>query len=90
MTYIFFLFIQEKQVHQDTRLQGKKIKEICLDRIRQQIGHPRHLNSNIKNLKDQFEKLRDKRVGVQLEIEAAERNGEVIAPEVRRWVEKVV
>ena len=46
-------------------------------------------NSHIKNLKDQFQKLGDKRAGVQLEIDAAKQNGEVIASEVESWVEKV-
>ena len=46
-------------------------------------------NCNIKNLKDQFQKLGDKRTGVQLEIDAVKQNGEVIAPEVESWVEKV-
>uniref|UniRef100_A0A7N2M456 NB-ARC domain-containing protein n=1 Tax=Quercus lobata TaxID=97700 RepID=A0A7N2M456_QUELO len=46
-------------------------------------------NSNIKNLKDQFQKLGDKRAGVQIEIDAAKQNGEVIAPEIESWVEKV-
>ena len=89
MTYILFLFIQEKQVDQEKRPQGKKIKEIFLEQTILKIGHTSHLNSNIKNLKDQFEKLRDKRLRVQLEIEAAKQNGEIIAPVVKRWVEKV-
>ena len=46
-------------------------------------------NSHIKNLKDQFQKLGDKKAGVQLEIDAAKQNGEVIASEVESWVEKV-
>nr|POE95341.1 putative disease resistance protein [Quercus suber] len=46
-------------------------------------------NSHIKSLKDQFQKLGDKRAGVQLEIDAAKQNGEVIASEVESWVEKV-
>ena len=46
-------------------------------------------NSHIKNLKDQFQKLGDKNAGVQLEIDAAKQNGEVIASEVESWVEKV-
>nr|XP_023924810.1 probable disease resistance protein At4g27220 [Quercus suber] len=46
-------------------------------------------NSNIKNLKDQFQKLGNKRHGVQLEIDAAKRKGEIVATEVQSWVEKV-
>ncbi|XP_050245316.1 uncharacterized protein LOC126693402 [Quercus robur] len=101
---------EEKQVDQETRLQGKNMSsvegdedlmnmEICkpitekiknlLERIRQQIGYQSHLNSNIKNLKDRFEMLHDKRFGVELQIDEAERNGQIIAPVVIRWVEKV-
>ncbi|XP_050242390.1 probable disease resistance protein At1g61310 [Quercus robur] len=46
-------------------------------------------NSHIKNLKDQFQKLGDKRAEVQLEIDAARRNGVVIASKVESRVEKV-
>ncbi|KAL4607482.1 hypothetical protein ACB092_09G177600 [Castanea dentata] len=46
-------------------------------------------NSHIKNLKDQFQKLGDKRAGVQLEIDAAKQNREVIVSEVESWVETV-
>ena len=67
----------------------EKIEENLLERIGQQIGYLIHLNSNVKNLKDQFQKLGDKRHGMQLEIDEAERNGEVMAPEVERWVQKV-
>ena len=67
----------------------EKIEENLLERIGQQIGYLIHLNSNVKNLKGQFQKLGDKRHGVQLGIDEAERNGEVMAPEVERWVQKV-
>ncbi|KAM3703298.1 hypothetical protein ACJW31_04G085600 [Castanea mollissima] len=67
----------------------QKIEENLLEQIGQQIGYLIHLNSNVKNLKDQFQKLGDKRHGVQLGIDEAERNGEVMAPEVERWVQKV-
>ncbi|KAL4633290.1 hypothetical protein ACB092_04G112700 [Castanea dentata] len=67
----------------------EKIEENLLERIGQQNGYLIHLNSNIKNLKDQFQKLADKRDVVQLEIGEAERNGEVMIPGVERWVQKV-
>ncbi|XP_050255645.1 disease resistance protein RPS2-like isoform X2 [Quercus robur] len=67
----------------------EKIEENLLERIGQQIGYLIHLNSNVKNLKDQFQKLGDKRHGMQLEIDEAERKGEVMAPEVERWVQNV-
>ena len=49
-----------------------KIEEYLLERIKQQCRNLFHLNSNIKNLKDQFQKLGDKRRGVQSEIDAKE------------------
>ena len=67
----------------------EKIEENLLERIGQQIGYLIHLNSNIKNLKDQFQKLADKRNVVQLEIGEAERSGEVKVPGVESWVQKV-
>ena len=50
-----------------------KIEEYLLERIEQQCGNLFHLISNIKNLKDQFQKLGDRRHGVQSEIDAKER-----------------
>nr|POE70241.1 putative disease resistance protein [Quercus suber] len=67
----------------------EKIEENLLERTGQQIGYLIHLNSNVKNLKDQFQKLAEKRNAVQLEIGEAERNGEVMVPGVESWVQKV-
>ncbi|KAK9987150.1 hypothetical protein SO802_032101 [Lithocarpus litseifolius] len=67
----------------------EKIEANLLERIGQQIGYLIHLNSNIRNLKDQFQKLDEKRRGVQLGIDEANRNGELIAPEIESWVRKV-
>uniref|UniRef100_A0A2N9GTG6 AAA+ ATPase domain-containing protein n=1 Tax=Fagus sylvatica TaxID=28930 RepID=A0A2N9GTG6_FAGSY len=66
-----------------------KIGEYLVEPIGQQFGYLIHLNSNIQNLKDQFQKLGDKRKGLQLEIDAAKRNGLEILPEVNTWIEKV-
>ncbi|XP_075636902.1 putative disease resistance protein At4g27220 [Castanea sativa] len=60
-----------------------------VDPIKRQCGYLIHYNSNIKDLEIKIQKLRDKRDGVQLEIGAAKRNGQVIAPEVETWIEKV-
>uniref|UniRef100_A0A2N9GD66 AAA+ ATPase domain-containing protein n=1 Tax=Fagus sylvatica TaxID=28930 RepID=A0A2N9GD66_FAGSY len=65
-----------------------KIGEYLVEPIGQQFGYLIHLNSNIQNLKDQFQKLNDKRKGLQLEIDAAKRNAEDIAPEVERKAKK--
>ena len=66
---------------------GAKTGEYMVEPIGQQVGYLIHLNSSIKNLKDQFQKLVDKRHGVQLLIDAEGMNGQVILPEVNRWVE---
>uniref|UniRef100_A0A2N9GN29 Uncharacterized protein n=1 Tax=Fagus sylvatica TaxID=28930 RepID=A0A2N9GN29_FAGSY len=66
---------------------GAKTGEYMVEPIGQQVGYLIHLNSNIKNLKDQFQKLGDKRHEVQLLIDAERMNGQVILPEVNRWVE---
>uniref|UniRef100_A0A7N2M2L4 AAA+ ATPase domain-containing protein n=1 Tax=Quercus lobata TaxID=97700 RepID=A0A7N2M2L4_QUELO len=67
----------------------EKIEANLLKQIGQQIGYLIHLNSNIRNLKDQFQKLDEKRRGVQLGIDEAKRNVELIAPEIESWVCKV-
>ncbi|GMY19508.1 disease resistance protein RPS2-like isoform X2 [Fagus crenata] len=64
-----------------------KTGEYMVEPIGQQVGYLIHLNSNIKNLKDQFQKLGDKRHEVQLLIDAERMNGQEILPEVYRWVE---
>ena len=65
------------------------ILECLVERVRKHIGYLIHLNSNIKNLKVQFQKLAEKRRDVQSLIDAERRNGQEILPEVNSWVEKV-
>ncbi|GMY19453.1 disease resistance protein RPS2-like isoform X2 [Fagus crenata] len=65
------------------------ILECLVERVRKHIGYPIHLNSNIKNLKVQFQKLGEKRHDVQSLIDAERRNGQEIFLEVKSWVEKV-
>nr|XP_023928386.1 uncharacterized protein LOC112039719 [Quercus suber] len=60
-----------------------------VDPIKKHCGYLIHYNSNIKDLEVKIQKLRDKRDGVQLEIGAAERNRQEIAPEVKTWIKKV-
>jgi hypothetical protein len=66
-----------------------KIGEYLVEPIGQQFGYLIHPNSNVQNLKDQFQKLGDKREGLQLLIDAEKRNGLEILPEVNTWIEKV-
>ena len=65
------------------------ILECLVERVRKHIGYLIHLNSNIKNLKVQFQKMGKRRDGVQLLIDAERRNGQEILPEVNSWVENV-
>uniref|UniRef100_A0A2N9GNC9 Uncharacterized protein n=1 Tax=Fagus sylvatica TaxID=28930 RepID=A0A2N9GNC9_FAGSY len=67
---------------------GAKTGEYMVEPIGQQVGYLIHLNSNIKDLKDQFQKLGVKRRGVQLLIDEEKRNAQVILPEVNMWVEE--
>ena len=59
-----------------------------VDPIKKHCGYLIHYNSNIKNLEDRIGNLRAMIDGVQLKIDAAKRNGQVILPVVERWVEK--
>ena len=60
-----------------------------MDPIKEHCGYLFHYNSNTEDLKVKVQRLRDKMDGVQLEIGERKRNGHVIAPEVKTWVEKV-
>jgi hypothetical protein len=66
-----------------------KIGECLVEPIGQQFGYLIHLNRNFENLRVQFQKLGDKRKGLQLLIDVERRNGQEILPEVNSWVEKV-
>ncbi|XP_030928032.1 probable disease resistance protein At4g27220 [Quercus lobata] len=59
-----------------------------VDPIKKHCGYLFQYNSNIKNLEDRTGNLNAKIDGVQLKIDAAKRNGQVILPVVERWVEK--
>ncbi|XP_030924595.1 disease resistance protein At4g27190-like [Quercus lobata] len=59
-----------------------------VDPIKKHCGYLFQYNSNIKNLEDRIGNLRAMIDGVQLKIDAAKRNGQVILPVVERWVEK--
>ena len=59
-----------------------------MDPIKKHCGYLFHYNSNIKNLEERIGDLHAKIEGVQLKIDAAKWNGQVMLPEVERWVEK--
>ena len=67
----------------------EEIEKQLMEQIKEQIGYLIYLKSNIKNLEDKFQNLLNRRRGVQLKIDAAKRNGEIINPEVQSWVIKV-
>ena len=59
------------------------------DPIKEHCGYLFQYNSNIKNLEERIGDLHAKIEGVQLKIDAAKWNGEIIDPEVQSWVIKV-
>uniref|UniRef100_A0A2N9H0Y0 AAA+ ATPase domain-containing protein n=1 Tax=Fagus sylvatica TaxID=28930 RepID=A0A2N9H0Y0_FAGSY len=66
-----------------------KIGEYLVEPIGQQFGYLIHLNSNIQNLKDQFQNLDKKRHDVQSLGDAERRNGQEILRAVDSWVKTV-
>ncbi|XP_044472438.1 probable disease resistance protein At1g61190 [Mangifera indica] len=53
------------------------------------IGYLLNYNDNIEALRNQAQKLKDTRHSMQLRIGAAERNREIILPDVQSWISKV-
>ncbi|KAF3453093.1 hypothetical protein FNV43_RR03527 [Rhamnella rubrinervis] len=66
-----------------------KIAELLVEPSARQLGYLVYYKANIKALVEETEKLKLKRAGVQLEMDAATRKSEVIAPEVLRWITEV-
>ncbi|KAK9292286.1 hypothetical protein L1049_020250 [Liquidambar formosana] len=60
-----------------------------VDSVQCELGYRVEYHSNIKDLKDQLEKLRDVRDRVERSIEAAKRNADEILPHVEKWLEGV-
>ncbi|XP_044475727.1 disease resistance protein SUMM2-like [Mangifera indica] len=69
------------------------ISEIIFNRLfdaaGRQIGYLLNYNDNIKALEKQAQKLKAARDSIQVRIDAAERNREIILPDVRNWISDV-
>ncbi|XP_044473035.1 disease resistance protein UNI-like [Mangifera indica] len=69
------------------------ISEIIFSRLfdaaGRQIGYLLNYNDNIEALRNQAQELKATREGMQLKIDAAERNSEIISPDVKNWISKV-
>ncbi|KAB1220062.1 hypothetical protein CJ030_MR3G007103 [Morella rubra] len=65
------------------------IGKCLVESIGHQCGYLIDYNTNIKNLKEHFQKLRDKRDAVQQSVDAANWNNEAISREVESWLTNV-
>ncbi|KAF3445369.1 hypothetical protein FNV43_RR10545 [Rhamnella rubrinervis] len=68
---------------------GSKIGELLVEPVGRQLAYLIFYQDNIAALVDETKKLKDQRDGIQLLVDAATRNSEVILPEVISWVRKV-
>ncbi|KAM7486611.1 hypothetical protein LguiA_002620 [Lonicera macranthoides] len=66
-----------------------KIVEYLVAPIGRQFGYLFRYNRNIENMRSQVEKLKDKRDGVQGEVDAAIRNCETVKADVTTWLTSV-
>ncbi|KAA8518360.1 hypothetical protein F0562_015757 [Nyssa sinensis] len=66
-----------------------KIGEYLVAPIARQFGYLVSFSSNIENLREQVEKLDEKRDDVQLLVDAARRNVETIRQDVEGWLNRV-
>ncbi|CAL5420697.1 unnamed protein product [Camellia sinensis] len=57
--------------------------------IGRQLGYLFGLNSNIQNLKVRVEQLATMREGLLLQVDEAKRKGEIVEPEVEKWISDV-
>ncbi|KAG8635211.1 hypothetical protein MANES_16G008700v8 [Manihot esculenta] len=66
-----------------------KIGELLVEPIGRQIGHFIHYTSNTVKLQEQVKILEGVRDDLQVSVDAAKRNGEVIRKEVQNWISMV-
>ena len=64
------------------------IAENLFARIRRHEGYLWNYHSNISELTQQIEKLRDGRVRVQQSVDEANRQGDEIFPDVENWLSR--
>ncbi|KAL2464578.1 putative disease resistance protein [Forsythia ovata] len=67
-----------------------KLSEYAVDPILRQFKYLFFYNSNIQNLRNKVKDLENKRTEVQLRVDEANRNAEVIGPSISEWLLKVV
>ncbi|KAG5552144.1 hypothetical protein RHGRI_010296 [Rhododendron griersonianum] len=68
---------------------GGKIVEYLIDPIGRQFGYLVYYNTNLESLRNQVNMLEGKRGAVQLLVDEAKRNREVIGPDVNEWLARV-
>ncbi|KAI7996977.1 Disease resistance protein [Camellia lanceoleosa] len=66
-----------------------KIGEFLMAPVGRRFGYLFSYKSKVKNLKEEVEKLDEKRGAMQLSVDEAERNVKVIGPDVKGWLERV-
>ncbi|KAL7170122.1 hypothetical protein ACSBR2_035054 [Camellia fascicularis] len=66
-----------------------KIGEFLMAPVGRHFGYLFSCKSKVKNLKEEVEKLDEKRGAMQLSVDEAERNVRVIGPDVKGWLERV-
>ncbi|KAK9285172.1 hypothetical protein L1049_024358 [Liquidambar formosana] len=81
--------IGEKLVEKIGEYVVVKIGDYVVAPIRRRLGYVRYYNSNIEDLRNQVQNLRDTRVRVDKLVEAAKTKGKVILPNVRKWLTRV-
>ncbi|KAI7981617.1 Disease resistance protein [Camellia lanceoleosa] len=66
-----------------------KIGEFLMAPIGRHFSYLFSYKSKVKNLKEEVEKLDEKRGAMQLSVDEAKRNGKVIGPDVKGWLGRV-
>ncbi|CAA2983181.1 disease resistance At4g27190-like [Olea europaea subsp. europaea] len=66
-----------------------KLAEYTIDPVLRQIKYLFFYNSNIQNLRGKVVDLENRRNDLKLQVDAAERNAEIIGVEVLAWLQKV-
>ncbi|KAF3438229.1 hypothetical protein FNV43_RR20990 [Rhamnella rubrinervis] len=68
---------------------ASKIAELLVEAAGRQLGYLICSDGSIQALTEETEKLKDKRAAIQMSINAATAQLEVISPEVKRWASEV-
>ncbi|XP_057489461.1 probable disease resistance protein At5g63020 [Actinidia eriantha] len=68
---------------------GPKIVEYLIDPIGRQLGYLMYYKRNLESLRNAVKKVDERRDAMQLSVDAAKRNGELIGPDVEGWFTRV-